>query len=104
MHGGHPNQDEVTPTCSRCADQVDSDYFHRARPSAREATAAMPAYERAADILDRRAAEIGPLSARESGKAIRETRAEVPRAASILRMYAEEAIRIPDEHSVACNG
>jgi acyl-CoA reductase-like NAD-dependent aldehyde dehydrogenase len=68
------------------------------------AMAAMPGYERAAllrraaDILASRADEIGPLSARESGKAIRETRAEVPRTADILRMYAEEAVRIQGEH------
>jgi acyl-CoA reductase-like NAD-dependent aldehyde dehydrogenase len=81
-----------------CEDAIAAAY------GAREAMAAMPAYERAAmlkraaDILDTRADAIGPLSARESGKAIRETRAEVPRAASILRMYAEEAIRIQGEH------
>lgn len=66
--------------------------------------AMMPGYERAA-LLRRaadetfiRAPEIGRVMALESGKALRDCRVEVERAADTLRLCAEEAVRIQGEH------
>jgi acyl-CoA reductase-like NAD-dependent aldehyde dehydrogenase len=68
------------------------------------AMAKMPGYERAAllrraaDLTAARAAEIGRVMARESGKAITDCITEVSRAADTLRLCAEEAVRIRGEH------
>jgi len=62
--------------------------------------AAMPGYERAAllrrvgDILDARADDVGRAMARETGKAIKDARAEVRRSKDTIQLAAEEAIRI----------
>jgi acyl-CoA reductase-like NAD-dependent aldehyde dehydrogenase len=66
--------------------------------------AAMPGYERAAllrscaDQLVTRAADIGRVMARETGKAIRDCTVEVVRSADTFRLSAEEAVRIQGEH------
>jgi acyl-CoA reductase-like NAD-dependent aldehyde dehydrogenase len=68
------------------------------------AMAAMPGYERAAllrraaDETAGRAAAIGRVMARETGKALRDCQVEVERAADTLRLCAEEAVRIQGEH------
>ncbi len=62
--------------------------------------AAMPGYERAAllrrvgEILVERADDIGRVMARETGKAIKDARAEVRRSKDTIQLSAEEAIRI----------
>ena len=66
--------------------------------------AAMPAYERAAllrrvaDILATRADDIGLVMARETGKALKDARAEVRRCQDTVKLSAEEAIRIEGQH------
>ena len=66
--------------------------------------AAMPGYERAellrrcADELVTRAADIGRVMARETGKAIRDCIVEAVRSADTFRLSAEEAVRIQGEH------
>jgi len=71
---------------------------------ARDAIAAMPPYERAAalrraaDLTTARADDIGRAMTLESGKALRDSVLEVRRSAEILRLSAEEALRIQGEH------
>jgi acyl-CoA reductase-like NAD-dependent aldehyde dehydrogenase len=66
--------------------------------------AAMPGYQRAellhriADSVTARAQHIGEILARESGKAISDALQEPLRAASTIRLSAEEAVRIEGEH------
>lgn len=72
--------------------------------AARGAAAAMPGHaraeilHRAGDILARRADAIAEIMTRETGKAIRDCRAEVDRSRDTLRLSAEEAVRIQGEH------
>lgn len=72
--------------------------------AARAAAAAMPGHARAAilhrasAILAGRADAIAEIMARETGKAIRDCRAEIDRAGDTLRLSAEEAVRIEGEH------
>jgi acyl-CoA reductase-like NAD-dependent aldehyde dehydrogenase len=81
-----------------CNDALD------AARAARDVMANMPGYERcallrrAADNVAARAPEIGHVMARETGKALRDCVVEVERAADILRLSGEEAIRIQGEH------
>jgi acyl-CoA reductase-like NAD-dependent aldehyde dehydrogenase len=71
---------------------------------AKKVMARMPAYERAtllrraADLVSARADDIGRANAMESGKALREAQIEARRSADLLRLHAEEAIRIQGEH------
>jgi acyl-CoA reductase-like NAD-dependent aldehyde dehydrogenase len=71
---------------------------------AKDVMAAMPGYERAAllrriaDRLVERKAEIARAMTLETGKAIRDSLAEVDRSAETLRLCAEEAVRIQGEH------
>lgn len=75
-----------------------------AASEAKRLMADMPGHERAA--LLRRAADNVAASAeetahamsRESGKALRDSLAEVRRSADTLRLFAEEAVRIQGEH------
>lgn len=66
--------------------------------------AGMPAYERAAilrrtaDLVVERAAEIGEIMARETGKALGDAEGEVKRSMDTLTLSAEEAIRIEGTH------
>ena len=66
--------------------------------------AAMPAYQRAellrraADILKKRAEAVAVTITRETGKALKDTRAEVARSLDTILLSAEEAVRIEGEH------
>jgi acyl-CoA reductase-like NAD-dependent aldehyde dehydrogenase len=66
--------------------------------------AAIPAYERAAilrraaALIVERADEIGEVMARETGKAVKDARAEVRRSTDTMSLSAEEAIRIEGAH------
>jgi acyl-CoA reductase-like NAD-dependent aldehyde dehydrogenase len=66
--------------------------------------AAMPGYERAAllrragGLLAQRANEVAEVMTRETGKAIKDARAEVVRSQETLNLAAEEAIRIEGAH------
>jgi acyl-CoA reductase-like NAD-dependent aldehyde dehydrogenase len=72
----------------------------RAKPKA----AAMPAYERAAllrraaKLLVERADAIAETMARETGKAVKDAKAEIVRSQDTLSLSAEEAVRIEGEH------
>ena len=71
--------------------------------SAKPKVAAMPAYQRAAllrkvgMLLAERADAIAEVMTRETGKAIRDARAEVTRSQDTILLSAEEAIRIEGE-------
>ncbi len=71
---------------------------------AKDVMAAMPGYERAAllhraaDILATRTDDIGRAMALESGKALRDSILETQVSVKILRLCAEEAVRIQGEH------
>lgn len=75
-----------------------------AAQAAREAMATMPGHaraallRRAADNVAARAADIARAMTLETGKALRDSKVEVERSADLLRMCAEEAIRIQGEH------
>ena len=66
--------------------------------------AAMPGYERAAllrrvnELLVQRAGDIAETMARETGKAVKDAKAEVIRSQDTISLSAEEAIRIEGEH------
>jgi acyl-CoA reductase-like NAD-dependent aldehyde dehydrogenase len=72
--------------------------------TAKKSMAALPAYERAAllrragALLTERGAAIAQLMARETGKAIKDARAEINRSQETLTLSAEEAIRIEGSH------
>lgn len=74
-----------------------------ARAAAPE-VAAMPAYQRAAilrraaDLIVERAAEIGEIMARETGKALVDAEGEVKRSTDTIALSGEEAIRIEGNH------
>jgi acyl-CoA reductase-like NAD-dependent aldehyde dehydrogenase len=82
----------------------DLDAALQAAVAAKPAAAAMPGYERAAllrrvaDLLVARADDIAEAMARETGKAIKDARAEVVRSQDTIQLSAEEAIRIQGEH------
>jgi acyl-CoA reductase-like NAD-dependent aldehyde dehydrogenase len=71
---------------------------------AKAQAAATPAYERAAllrraaKLLVERADRIADVMSRETGKAIRDARAEIIRSQDTLSLSAEEAVRIEGEH------
>lgn len=72
--------------------------------AAKAKAAATPAYERAAllrraaKLLVERANRIGEIMARETGKAIKDAKAEIVRSQDTLTLSAEEAVRIEGEH------
>jgi acyl-CoA reductase-like NAD-dependent aldehyde dehydrogenase len=72
--------------------------------AAKAIAAAMPGYERAAllrragGLLGQRANEVAEIMTRETGKAIKDARAEVVRSQETLNLAAEEAIRIEGAH------
>ena len=72
--------------------------------SAKSTIAAMPAYERAAllrrvgALVHERTDALAEVMARETGKAIRDARAEVARSQDTITLSAEEAIRIEGAH------
>jgi acyl-CoA reductase-like NAD-dependent aldehyde dehydrogenase len=72
--------------------------------SAKVEMAAMPAFERAAllhrvaKLITERANQVAEVMSRETGKAIRDARAEVIRSQDTMTLSAEEAVRIEGEH------
>ena len=72
--------------------------------NAKAKAAATPAFERAAllrraaTLLVERADRIAEIMSRETGKAIRDARAEIIRSQDTLALSAEEAVRIEGEH------
>lgn len=72
--------------------------------AAKAKAAATPAYERAAllrragKLLVERADAIGEVMTRETGKAIKDAKAEIVRSQDTLSLSAEEAVRIEGEH------
>jgi acyl-CoA reductase-like NAD-dependent aldehyde dehydrogenase len=75
-----------------------------AASAAKSAAAAMPGYERAAllrrvlVLLGQRIDEIAEIMVRETGKALKDARAELLRSQDTIALSAEEAIRIQGEH------
>jgi acyl-CoA reductase-like NAD-dependent aldehyde dehydrogenase len=75
-----------------------------AATSAKKHAAAMPAFERAAllrkvaALLVERSDDIATIMTRETGKAIKDAKAEVLRSQDTVMLSAEEAIRIEGEH------
>jgi acyl-CoA reductase-like NAD-dependent aldehyde dehydrogenase len=71
---------------------------------ARKVMADMPGHaraamlRRAADAVQARSDDIGRAMARETGKALRDALVEAQRTADLLRLCAEEAVRIQGEH------
>jgi acyl-CoA reductase-like NAD-dependent aldehyde dehydrogenase len=71
---------------------------------AKAKAAAVPGYERAAlirrvvDLLDQRVETVAETITRETGKALKDARAEVARSRETLMLSAEEAVRIEGEH------
>lgn len=80
-----------------------SEAIAAARRAASE-VAAMPAYDRAAllrrvgELIVERFDDIGTIMARETGKAVKDAKAEVKRSQDTVQLSAEEAIRIEGQH------
>ncbi|MDP2296535.1 MAG: aldehyde dehydrogenase family protein [Pseudolabrys sp.] len=83
--------------------QADLDDALDAAVAAKTKAAATPAYERAAllrragTLLVERADSIAEVMARETGKAVKDARAEIVRSQDTLSLSAEEAVRIEGE-------
>ncbi len=81
----------------------DLDDALEAATAARKEAAAMPGYQRAAllrkvgELLLERAEDIAQTMTRETGKALKDARAEVVRSQDTILLSAEEAIRIEGE-------
>lgn len=86
------------------SDLTDLDDALDAAVTAKAKAAATPAYERAAllrragRLLVERADRIAEIMARETGKAIKDAKAEIVRSQDTLSLSAEEAVRIEGEH------
>jgi hypothetical protein len=99
----NPYRDE-TVARSPISTKEDCDDALAAAHDAKDVMSAMPGYERAAllhraaDILATRTDDIGRAMARESGKALRDSVLEAQVSVKILRLCAEEAVRIQGEH------
>jgi acyl-CoA reductase-like NAD-dependent aldehyde dehydrogenase len=84
--------------------QTDLDDALNAAVAAKAKAAAIPAYERAAllrraaKFLVERADSIAEIMARETGKAVKDAKAEIVRSQDTLSLSAEEAVRIEGEH------
>jgi acyl-CoA reductase-like NAD-dependent aldehyde dehydrogenase len=82
----------------------DLDAALSAAVAAKPKAAAIPGYERAAllrrvgVLLAERADAIAEVMTRESGKALKDARAEVIRSQDTIQLSAEEAVRIEGEH------
>lgn len=87
-----------------CSSLSDLDAALVAAVKAKAVIAAMPAYERAALLrrvataLGQAAEDVARTMSRETGKALKDSRAEVARTIDTLQLSAEEAIRIEGEH------
>jgi acyl-CoA reductase-like NAD-dependent aldehyde dehydrogenase len=83
---------------------TDLDDALNAAVNAKAKAAATPAYERAAllrragKLLVERADAIAEIMARETGKAVKDAKAEIVRSQDTLLLSAEEAVRIEGEH------
>ncbi len=83
---------------------ADLDAALDAAVAAKAEAAATPAYERAAllrragKLLVERADSIAEIMARETGKAVKDAKAEIVRSQDTLSLSAEEAVRIEGEH------
>jgi acyl-CoA reductase-like NAD-dependent aldehyde dehydrogenase len=83
---------------------ADLDRAIAAAVAAKGEAAALKGYERAellhkvGALLAGRAEEIAETMSRETGKAIKDSRAEIARAKDTIRLSAEEAVRIQGEH------
>jgi acyl-CoA reductase-like NAD-dependent aldehyde dehydrogenase len=98
-----PYRGEVVALAPRST-PADLDAALSAAVEAKAAAAAMPGYERAgllrraAGLLRERADEIAEAMSRETGKALKDSRAEALRTLDTLQLSAEEAVRIEGEH------
>lgn len=98
-----PYRGEVVCRVPTAGKAVVADAVAAAVDAASEA-ASTPAYERArmlhraSELIVERADEIGEIMARETGKAIKDARAEVRRSTDTMRLSGEEAIRIEGAH------
>jgi acyl-CoA reductase-like NAD-dependent aldehyde dehydrogenase len=98
-----PYRDTVVSHAPRSTLEDLDDALHAA-VQAKAKAAAMPAYERAAllrragTLLVERADRIAEIMARETGKAIKDAKAEIVRSQDTLSLSAEEAVRIEGEH------
>lgn len=83
---------------------ADLDAALSAAVAAKPVVAAMPGYQRAAllrkvgALLVERADRIARVMTRETGKAIKDARAEIIRSQDTMNLSAEEAVRIEGEH------
>lgn len=98
-----PYRGSVTATAPRSS-LTDLDDALTAAVEAKAQMAAMPGYERAAllrrvgVLLLERADLIAEVMTRETGKAIKDAKAEVVRSQDTMLLSAEEAVRIEGEH------
>ncbi|HUD34365.1 MAG TPA: aldehyde dehydrogenase family protein, partial [Variovorax sp.] len=98
-----PYRGEIVALAPVSSLQDAEDALESARKS-KAAMAALPGHERArllhraADIVASRTQEIGRTMARETGKALRDALVETQRAAELMHLCAEEAVRIQGEH------
>ncbi len=98
-----PYRDTVVAHAPRSTLQDLDDALHAA-VQAKAKAAATPAYERAAllrragTLLVERADRIAEIMARETGKAVKDAKAEIVRSQDTLSLSAEEAVRIEGEH------
>jgi acyl-CoA reductase-like NAD-dependent aldehyde dehydrogenase len=98
-----PYRNTVTSIGARSSIK-DLDDALNAATKAKSVIAKMPAYERAAllrragKLLVERADMIAEIMARETGKAVKDAKAEIVRSQDTLSLSAEEAVRIEGEH------
>ncbi|MEO8037996.1 MAG: aldehyde dehydrogenase family protein [Betaproteobacteria bacterium] len=98
-----PYRGEVVGSAPLCA-TADLDAALDAAVDARERTAALPGFERAAllrriaALIERDVAPLAGLMARETGKAIRDAEGEIRRSLETFALAAEESIRIEGRH------
>lgn len=98
-----PYRGEVTALAPRSS-LADLDDALTAATAAKAQMAAMPGYERAAllrrvgALIVERAEDVAEVMARETGKAIKDAKAEIVRSQDTLMLSAEEAVRIEGEH------
>ena len=98
-----PYRGEVVGT-SVVSSMADLDAALNAAVEARAKAAAIPPYERAAllrraaALVERDVASLAELLTRETGKAIKDSEAEIRRSLETLLLAAEEAIRIEGRH------
>jgi len=98
-----PYRGDVVGTMPVCV-QADLDAALDAAVAARDSAASMPGYERAAllkkisQLIERDARSLAHLMARETGKAIKDSEAEIRRSLETFALAGEEAIRIEGRH------